>query len=147
MMKVIKPLILLNNANEKMNDTEILEKIDYKYISTGVNGSGEEEDFAFSDIALEEIQKIIVDNNIPTDFYLRINTKSAGCLGMTFYLGFDPEIHDNDRIYSINSINIAVDAKSLFYLMGVKINFVSNEKGKGFVFEQPNNFKTCGCNS
>ena len=130
-----------------MNDILIEEKIENVFIPTGVIGADENEDFAFTPNALNEIQKIISENNIADNNYLRINTKSAGCLGMSFNLGFDGEIHDNDRLFKLNTLNIAVDSKSLFYLMGVKIDFISSDKGKGFIFEQPNEFKTCGCHS
>jgi iron-sulfur cluster assembly protein len=130
-----------------MNDILVEEKIENVCIPTGVIGADENEDFAFTPNALKEIQKIIAENNITDNYYLRINTKSAGCLGMSFNLGFDGEIHDNDRLFKLNTLNIAVDSKSLFYLMGVKIDFISSDKGKGFIFEQPNDFKTCGCHS
>ncbi|RMD49011.1 MAG: iron-sulfur cluster assembly accessory protein, partial [Ignavibacteria bacterium] len=38
-----------------------------------------------------------------------------------------------------------VDGKSLFYLSGTELDFSDGLNGKGFVFNNPNAVKTCGC--
>ena len=40
-----------------------------------------------------------------------------------------------------------VDNKSLFYLMGCEIDFTDGLNGRGFVFNNPQATKTCGCGS
>ncbi len=47
----------------------------------------------------------------------------------------------------IEGIRMFVDAKSLFYLMGVQIDFTDGLNGRGFTFSNPQATKTCGCGS
>ena len=86
------------------------------------------------------------ENNVPEDFFLRIGTRGGGCSGMSYTLGFDSELDlDTDRQFITNNVNMVIDAKSLFYLMGVTLDFVEGPEGSGFVFHNPNNAHTCGC--
>ena len=52
---------------------------------------------------------------------------------------------DNDKIYTDNSVRILVDKKSLLYLIGTTLEYSGGLNGKGFVFNNPNANRTCGC--
>jgi len=97
--------------------------------------------------AAAEIEKIIGENKIPESYGLRIGVKGGGCSGLTYSLGFDAETRDNDKVLDIDGIRIVVDAKSLFYLAGTELDFSDGLNGRGFVFNNPNAQKTCGCGS
>jgi iron-sulfur cluster assembly protein len=95
--------------------------------------------------AAKQINLIMKENNIPENYALRISVKGGGCSGFTYNLGFDGEQKDGDTYFSANEINIVVDGKSLFYLMGLELDFTDGLNGKGFIFNNPNATKTCGC--
>ena len=118
----------------------------YKRISTNVIGTDEDDDIQISLSALLELKKIIEENNISDDFYIRLYTTGGGCTGMIYNLKFDSEINENDIVFKTDSINFLIDTKSLFYFMGITIEYIDNIEGKGFVFKGINNLKTCGCN-
>jgi iron-sulfur cluster assembly protein len=44
-------------------------------------------------------------------------------------------------------VKVYVDPKSLFYLSGTVLDFSDGLNGKGFVFNNPQATKTCGCGS
>ena len=46
-----------------------------------------------------------------------------------------------------DGIQIFIDPKSLFYLSGTELDFTDGLNGRGFVFNNPNATKTCGCGS
>ena len=125
-------------------ETEILENT-FEAITTGVNGAGDGDAIFISQKAIGEIKKISADNNVPENFYLRFDTRGGGCSGMNYMLGFDGHVSESDRTYEIDGIKIVIDAKSLFYLMGISVDYTDNEQGKGFIFNSPNQYKTCGC--
>jgi iron-sulfur cluster assembly protein len=85
------------------------------------------------------------ENNFTPDVGLRVGVKGGGCSGLTYSMGFDPESRDGDTIIEQDDIKLYVDGKSLFYLMGTELDFTSGLNGKGFVFNNPNAIKTCGC--
>lgn len=97
-----------------------------------------------SDRAAKEIKQIIQDNNIPSEYALRIGIKAGGCSGFTYVLVFDL-IKESDAVFESNGIKVAVDPKSLFYLEGTELDFVDGLMGRGFIFHNPNSVRSCGC--
>ena len=81
---------------------------------------------------------------IDTDF-VRVGVKSGGCSGLSYDLKFDRESTDTDKIFEANEVKIAVDKKSFLYLVGTTLEYSGGLNGKGFVFNNPNAQRTCGC--
>jgi len=77
--------------------------------------------------------------------YVRVGVKSGGCSGLSYELKFDKEQHDNDKVFESNGVKIAVDKKSFLYLVGTTLEYFGGLNGKGFVFNNPNANRTCGC--
>lgn len=95
--------------------------------------------------AAQEIVKIKAENNIPETNALRLGVKGGGCSGMTYVLAFDEKPRTGDEIYQIEGLTVYVDPKSMFYLSGTTLDFSDGLNGRGFVFNNPNATKTCGC--
>lgn len=81
----------------------------------------------------------------PTNDYVRVGVKSGGCSGLSYELKFDKEIGENDKIFEDNNVKIAVEKKSFLYLVGTVLEYSGGLNGKGFVFNNPNAQRTCGC--
>jgi len=77
--------------------------------------------------------------------YVRVGVKSGGCSGLSYELKFDKEIGETDKVFEDNHIRIAVEKKSFLYLVGTILEFSGGLNGKGFVFNNPNATRTCGC--
>lgn len=82
--------------------------------------------------------------NASTDF-VRVGVKSGGCSGLSYELKFDKARAENDKLFEDNDIRIVVDKKSVLYLAGTILEFSGGLNGKGFVFNNPNAQRTCGC--
>ena len=128
-----------------MTDTMTETMVDYERIATGVSGADAGEDILISKSAIDEIHNILETSKVPDGYFLRIGTKGGGCSGMSYVLGFDARMGEEDRIFTSSNLRIVIDSKSLFYMMGVTIDFIDNEQGKGFSFLSPNSSMTCGC--
>jgi iron-sulfur cluster assembly protein len=103
------------------------------------------DDIIVTDRAAAEIKRIMAENNIPETNGLRVGVVGGGCSGMSYSLGFDAEPQATDRTLASNGIRIFIDPKSLFYLSGTELDFSDGLMGRGFVFNNPNASKTCGC--
>ncbi len=79
-----------------------------------------------------------------TDF-VRVGVKSGGCSGLSYELRFDREADEADKVFEDNSVRIIVDKKSFLYLVGTTLEYSGGLNGKGFVFNNPNAQRTCGC--
>lgn len=95
--------------------------------------------------AAKEIKRIMTENQVPDGYGLRVGVKGGGCSGLTYSLGFDMEKREGDSIIEMNGVKLFVDGKSLFYLSGTQLDFSDGLNGRGFIFNNPNAKKTCGC--
>ena len=77
--------------------------------------------------------------------YVRVGVKSGGCSGLSYELKFDKSIGENDKVFEDNNVRIAVEKKSFLYLAGTVLEYSGGLNGKGFVFNNPNASRTCGC--
>jgi len=77
--------------------------------------------------------------------YIRVGVKSGGCSGLEYVLKFDNQKTDADQVFEDNGIKIIVDKKSILYLAGTTLEYSGGLNGKGFVFNNPNAARTCGC--
>ncbi|MCF2220620.1 MAG: iron-sulfur cluster assembly accessory protein [Chlorobi bacterium] len=91
------------------------------------------------------IQLMTEDGFKPFEDYIRVGVKSGGCSGLEYVLKFDNEKTDADQIFEDNDIKIIVDKKSILYLAGTTLEYSGGLNGKGFVFNNPNASRTCGC--
>lgn len=99
-----------------------------------------------SDSAKTKIAQLMAEDgfNIATD-YVRVGVKSGGCSGLSYDLKFDRTIGENDKLFEEAEVKIAVDKKSFLYLVGTTLEYSGGLNGKGFVFNNPNANRTCGC--
>jgi iron-sulfur cluster assembly protein len=104
-----------------------------------------EEEIRLTQKAAEQVTKLKAEYNIPAEHGLRVGVKGGGCSGLTYVLGFDSGSKPNDRVFEINGVRVFVDPKSLFFLSGTELDFQDGLNGKGFVFNNPNAQRTCGC--
>ena len=81
----------------------------------------------------------------PNQAYVRVGVKSGGCSGLSYELNFDDKTNNEDKLYEDNNVKIIVDKKSLLYLIGTTLEYSGGLNGKGFVFNNPNAERTCGC--
>jgi len=99
-----------------------------------------------SDTAKNKVIELMTDDgfNAITDF-VRVGVKSGGCSGLSYDLTFDNKKEDSDKVFEENNVKIIVDKKSFLYLVGTTLEYSGGLNGKGFVFNNPNANRTCGC--
>ncbi|WP_339894575.1 iron-sulfur cluster assembly accessory protein [uncultured Algibacter sp.] len=99
-----------------------------------------------SETAKKKVVELMTDDgyNATTD-YVRVGVKSGGCSGLSYDLNFDKEQQDGDKVFEDNGVKIIVDKKSFLYLIGTTLEYSGGLNGTGFVFNNPNANRTCGC--
>lgn len=78
-------------------------------------------------------------------YFIRVGVEGGGCSGLMYQLNFDNEMTEGDSSFEDNGIKVVVDKKSYLYLIGTTLDFSGGLNGKGFVFNNPNADRTCGC--
>jgi iron-sulfur cluster assembly protein len=78
-------------------------------------------------------------------YFIRVGVEGGGCSGLMYQLTFDNTEKEGDKEFMDNGIQVVVDKKSYLYLIGTTLDFSGGLNGKGFVFNNPNADRTCGC--
>ena len=76
---------------------------------------------------------------------LRLGVLGGGCSGMSYQFKFDTKPRPTDKVYDFDGVQIFVDPKSIRYLHGMTLDYNESLMQSGFVFENPNAKKSCGC--
>ncbi len=99
-----------------------------------------------SDLAKEKASQLMKEEGFnPETDQIRVGVKSGGCSGLEYVLKFDNEKTEADQVFEDNGVKIVVDKKSFLYLVGTTLEYSGGLNGKGFVFNNPNAARTCGC--
>ena len=99
-----------------------------------------------SDIAKKKVLELMNDDGYnPEMDFVRVGVKSGGCSGLSYELTFDNENKEDDSVFEDNGVKIIIDKKSFLYLVGTTLEYSGGLNGTGFVFNNPNAQRTCGC--
>lgn len=79
--------------------------------------------------------------------FLRVEVKKGGCSGLSYKMNFESDARDGDKFFESHGQKIAVDPQSMMYILGMTLEYSGGLNGKGFVFNNPNASKHCGCGS
>lgn len=91
--------------------------------------------------------KEMIKQNEEEGALLRIAVKGGGCSGLSYGMGFDHEVKEDDLQMEQHSIQILVDKESAAVLKGTKIDYKQSMMGGGFTIDNPNAIASCGCGS
>lgn len=76
---------------------------------------------------------------------LRLGVLGGGCSGLSYQFKFDRKPRPTDKILEFDDVQVFIDPKSLVYLDGMTLDWKDSLIHSGFVFENPNAKKSCGC--
>ena len=96
--------------------------------------------------AIAKVKGIMAQQN-PVPAGLRVGVVGGGCSGFSYSLQFDTSAGMMDKVFDMDGLKVFVDATSIMYLNGCRVDYVETLEGAGFKFENPNVKSTCGCGS
>ena len=76
---------------------------------------------------------------------LRVGIKKVGCSGFAYVFDYADEVRAGDRLFEAHDAKVMIDADSLAFLEGSRLDFVKEGFKQVFKFENPNVDATCGC--
>src|SRR5262245_3403865 len=92
--------------------------------------------------AAEKVGEFMKQEN-KENLYLRVYVSGGGCSGLSYGMGFEEKVDDDDSIISQNGVNMIVDSYSQKYLKGASIDYIESLMGSGFKINNPNVTKSC----
>lgn len=100
-----------------------------------------------SELAAKKLKNLKEEEGQPVTAALRVEVKKGGCSGLSYKMNFDNTPKEGDQTFESHGEKIIVDGQSLLYVIGMTLDYSGGLNGKGFVFENPNATKNCGCGS
>ncbi|MDR3370953.1 iron-sulfur cluster insertion protein ErpA [Rhodoferax sp.] len=100
----------------------------------------------FTPQAAAKVAELILEEGNP-DLKLRLYVTGGGCSGFSYGFAFDDQIAEDDTQTVTEGVSLVVDAMSLQYVMGARVDFEEGLEGSRFVIHNPNAQTTCGCGS
>ena len=107
----------------------------------------------FTDNAALKVKELIDEEN-NSALMLRIYITGGGCSGLQYGFTLDETNNPTDTIINKTiqadpntSVKMAIDAISLQYLMGAKVDYQEELSGGQFIIHNPNAKTKCGCGS
>jgi iron-sulfur cluster assembly accessory protein len=96
--------------------------------------------------AIAKVKEIMAQQN-PVPEGLRVGVVGGGCSGFSYSMQFENSPGMMDKVFNMEGLKVYVDATSLMYLNGCRVDYVETLEGAGFKFDNPNVKSTCGCGS
>jgi len=96
--------------------------------------------------ALARIREIAASEGVDLgQTMLRIAVVPGGCSGLTYELGWDTTLQEQDLTAQFDGVQVVIDRRSYLYLKGTTLDFTDGLEGRGFHFVNPQAARTCAC--
>jgi iron-sulfur cluster assembly accessory protein len=95
--------------------------------------------------AAEVVRGLRQQQNLDDSYALRVYINGQGCSGFQYGMALDNKPHETDASFESEGLKILVDESSLQYMAGATVDYIDDERGKGFLVNNPNSAPSCSC--
>ena len=95
-----------------------------------------------TDKAKQKINELCKENDV---FAVSLCLKGGGCAGYQYDWDVTDHPNKRDEIIDTGNGHLVIDRKSMLFLMGTEIDYVSSIVGSNFEIRNPNAKSSCGC--
>ena len=81
----------------------------------------------------------------PSALAVRLVVEPAGCSGHGYRIEPSEVIRDEDSVFENRRVHIVIDAASMPYLQGTRLDVRQQGLARRVIFDNPNARETCGC--
>lgn len=107
-----------------------------------------------SPTAAQAVHDLLAQRNLDEGYALRVYVAGRTCSGLQYGMSLDNKPGEIDMTFETEGIKVLVDDVSIQYMRGSTINFMNDERGKGFMvdngslgYHNPNVLPACDCGS
>ena len=100
--------------------------------------------FTLSQNAQKQIVELLSKQKDSIGLKIGLNTK--GCAGLSYTMDYA----NNDNIEGYELVNgydfpLYIENKAIMYVIGTEMDYIKEEFGERFIFNNPNQTSECGC--
>jgi len=98
--------------------------------------------------AADKICELMAKEGVPPESGgLRVGVQGGGCSGLTYAMRLETQARDRDKVFEEHGARLFVDPKSYLYLNNTTLDYHEDLMRQGFVFQNPQASRSCGCGS
>ncbi len=107
-------------------------------VSACIGGADVDDDIRITARALAALEELRQLNHLPEHYVVRMGIRKGPTpRRIPYTLGFDAQVRPDDYEFSLGSLRFVVDRHSIFYLMGITLDYTEGPAGRGFLFREP----------
>ena len=91
------------------------------------------------------VRDLLKQRNLDESYALRVYITGRNCSGFEYGMGLENKPNETDTAFECEGLKVLVDEISMQYMTGATIDFIDDERGKGFLVENPNAAPSCSC--
>jgi iron-sulfur cluster assembly accessory protein len=100
-----------------------------------------------SPAAAQIVRGLLKERNLDDTYALRIYVSGRTCSGFQYGMALDNEPRETDLTFESEGLKVFVDDQSIQYMAGAVVDYIDDERGKGFLVDNPNQAPACSCES
>lgn len=77
--------------------------------------------------------------------FFRIQVEGGGCQGFQYVMSIDDGVSIDDTVSEKDGVRVGIDAASIPFLQGARLDWISDLTGEYFKIDNPNATSSCGC--
>jgi iron-sulfur cluster assembly protein len=98
--------------------------------------------------AAGKIRQLLSKEGVPPESGgLRLGVQGGGCSGLSYAMRLETQARDRDKVFEENGARVFVDPKSFLYLNNTTLDYEETLIRQGFIFQNPQATRSCGCGS
>ena len=97
--------------------------------------------------AAEVVRGLRQQQNLDESYALRVYIAGQTCSGFKYGMALDNKPRETDATFESEGLKVLVDDTSIQYMAGAIVDYIDDERGKGFLVDNPNAAPSCSCES
>jgi iron-sulfur cluster insertion protein len=97
--------------------------------------------------AAEVVRGLRHQQNLDDSYSLRVYISGKTCSGFQYGMALDNKPRESDASFESEGLLVLVDETSIQYMVGATVDYINDERGNGFLVDNPNSIPSCSCDS
>lgn len=97
-----------------------------------------------TDRAAERVKELMAKAEKPI-VGVRVGVKARGCSGLSYHMEYAEEVKRFEDVVEDKGVTILIEPSASMFLIGTEMDYVQEDLGARFVFNNPNEIDRCGC--